>query len=244
MSITAEFLYHGRVYFYCWQMLPIRLDPNIWSRIAPFALYMLFMATVDIVAPYIPSGLDIRWLYGVKVGLVALLLWSLRSYYIELSGIATLRWREWLSASLIGVLVFVVWISLDAPWMRLGDQSEGFNPGNGQYACLLMATRLIGAALVVPLMEELFWRSFLMRWIHNQSFLNVAPQQVGLIALLVSSALFAIEHTEWLAGLAAGVAYGLLYIRSGKIWMPIIAHAVTNGVLGVWVIYTSNWYYW
>ncbi|MFL9710303.1 CAAX prenyl protease-related protein [Methylobacillus sp. Pita1] len=221
-----------------------RLNMPIWSRVAPFALYMLFMAAVDLAARFASTELDLRWLYGIKVGLVAILLWVLRKHYAELRDISSLGAKSWLSATVIGVLVFIAWINLDAPWMLLGDRSEGFNPGSGPDACLLMATRVMGAALVVPLMEELFWRSFLMRWIHNQHFLNVDPRQVSVLALLVSSALFAIEHTEWFAGLMAGLAYGLLYIRSGKIWMPIIAHAVTNGMLGVWVIHTGNWYYW
>lgn len=216
----------------------------ISSRVIPFAVYMLFMAVVDLIGQFAPETFDLRWLYGAKVGLVAYLLWALRKHYVELSGLSLLGFKSWLSAISIGVLVFVAWINLDAPWMLLGGPSQGFNPGQGAEACLLMVTRIVGAALVVPLMEELFWRSFLMRWIHNQDFLKVEPGAVGLVALLVSSLLFAIEHNLWFAGLVAGLAYGLLYIRSKTIWMPIIAHAVTNGVLGVWVIYTGNWYYW
>lgn len=216
----------------------------ISSRVIPFAVYMLFMAGVDLVGQVVPDDFDLRWLYGVKVGLVAYLLWILRKHYVELGGLSLLGYKSWLSAISIGVLVFVVWINLDAPWMLLGGPSQGFNPGQGAEACLLMVTRIVGAALVVPLMEELFWRSFLMRWIQNQDFLKVEPATVGAMALLVSSLLFAIEHSLWFAGLVAGLAYGLLYIRSRTIWMPIIAHAVTNGVLGVWIIYTGNWYYW
>ncbi|WP_264193247.1 CAAX prenyl protease-related protein [Methylobacillus gramineus] len=202
------------------------------------------MAGVDVLEQYGPTGLDLRWLYGVKVALVALVLWILRRNYIELFSEATLDFKAWLTAIAVGVLVFVAWINLDVSWMLLSEPSEGFNPGTGIEGCLLIVTRLAGAALVVPLMEELFWRSFLMRWIQNQIFLQVLPGQVGWLALAVSSALFAIEHSLWFAGLIAGLAYGLLYIRSGKIWMPIIAHAVTNGVLGVWIIYTGKWHYW
>lgn len=216
----------------------------ISSRVIPFAVYMLFMAGVDLAGQVLPDDYDLRWLYGVKVGLVAYLLWILRKHYVELGGLSSLGYKSWLSAISIGVLVFVAWINLDAPWMLLGEPSQGFNPGQGAEACLLMVTRIVGAALVVPLMEELFWRSFLMRWIQNQDFLKVEPAHVGAVALLVSSILFAIEHSLWFAGLIAGLAYGLLYIRSRTIWMPIIAHAVTNGVLGVWIIYTGNWHYW
>ncbi|MCB5188089.1 CAAX prenyl protease-related protein [Methylobacillus caricis] len=217
---------------------------SVWNRALPFAIYIALMAGVSIFEQYGPAGIDLRWFYGIKVTLVALVLWVLRKNYTELFHGSVLDFKAWLTAIAVGVLVFVAWINLDAPWMLLSEVSGGFNPGVGIEACILMATRIAGAALVVPLMEELFWRSFLMRWIQNQNFLKVAPRHVGWMALAVSSALFAIEHSLWFAGLVAGLAYGLLYIRSGKIWMPIIAHAVTNGVLGVWVIYTGNWHYW
>ena len=70
------------------------------------------------------------------------------------------------------------------------------------------------------------------------------PARITIKALLITSVVFAIEHTFWLAGLAAGLIYGLLYIRTQNLWVSVIAHAVTNGVLGVWVIYTGRWYYW
>ena len=37
----------------------------------------------------------------------------------------------------------------------------------------LVAVRWIGATLVVPVMEELFWRSFLMRWFQRTQFETV-----------------------------------------------------------------------
>jgi len=36
----------------------------------------------------------------------------------------------------------------------------------------------------------------------------------------------------------------LLYVRFGRLWVPVIAHAVTNGMLGVWVVATGNWQFW
>jgi len=104
--------------------------------------------------------------------------------------------------------------------------------------------RLAGAALAVPVMEELFWRSFAMRWFQDHDFLKVAPARVGLKALGISAVLFALEHHLWFAGLLAGLAYGWLYIRTGNLWVPILSHAVTNGVLGAWILYTQSWEFW
>ena len=130
--------------------------------------------------------------------------------------------------------------------MTLGEPSAGFVPLTeaGAIDWPWVAVRWIGAALLVPVMEELFWRSFLMRWIEQPVFEGVDPRRVGLRAILLSTFVFVLAHTLWLAAAIAGLAYAWLYVRSGKLWLPVIAHAVTNGVLGAWVIATGNWRFW
>ena len=153
---------------------------------------------------------------------------------------------ELLLAVVVGVVVFVLWVNLDAPWMRLGEPSAGFVPTDlqGRVMWPLVAVRWVGASLIVPVMEELFWRSFLMRWVQSPQFESVVPQRVGLKAVVLSTFVFMLAHTLWLAAVIAGLAYAWLYVRTGKLWVPIIAHAVTNGVLGVWVVTTGNWAFW
>jgi CAAX prenyl protease-like protein len=147
----------------------------------------------------------------------------------------------------VGLAVFGLWIKLDAPWMTLSvDAPPVFIPKNaaGELDWPLISARIAGAALLVPVMEELFWRSFLMRWAQNPVFEGVLPAQVGLRAIVIATFLFVLAHTLWLAAAIAGLAYALLYIRTGKLWTAVIAHAVTNGVLGVWVVMTGNWQFW
>jgi CAAX prenyl protease-like protein len=103
---------------------------------------------------------------------------------------------------------------------------------------------MAGAVLVVPIMEELFWRSFLMRWIDRHDFLRLEPGQVTGYALAVSAAVFALAHTLWFAGLVAGLAYGWLYRRTGSLWMPVAAHALTNGLLALYVVERRAWSFW
>ena len=61
---------------------------------------------------------------------------------------------------------------------------------------------------------------------------------------MASSAVFALAHTLWLAALLAGLAYAWLYRSTGTLWAAVIAHAVTNGLLGAWVVATGQWHYW
>jgi hypothetical protein len=98
--------------------------------------------------------------------------------------------------------------------------------------------------LVVPVMEELFWRSLVMRWIDQRDFLAADPRRATLAAFLISSGLFALEHTLWLAGLLAGLAYAWLYRRTGNLRVAIASHALTNGLLGAWILATHDWRYW
>lgn len=217
-----------------------------WLRIIPFAAFMALLALRGAVPADGSWGIDPRWVYGWTVLIVGgLLLWFWREYG-ELSAQVRPTLRDTLLAVGVGVAVFWVWIHLDAPWMRIGEATATFRPvdAQGQVEWALVAVRIMGAALLVPVMEELFWRSFLMRWIQNATFEAVAPQQIGLKAVVLSTFVFTLAHTLWLAAIVAGLAYALLYVRTGKLWVPVIAHAVTNGMLGVWVVLTGNWAYW
>ncbi|MHB1084284.1 MAG: CAAX prenyl protease-related protein [Thiobacillus sp.] len=216
----------------------------IFARSLPFGLY-LFMLVLEGLLPDWAPGFDVRWLYPVKAGLVALSLAVLWRYFSELKSYG-LPFRHLLLSLAAGLAVLVLWVNLDAGWMLLGEVGKGYNPTNaaGQIDWMLVAFRIAGAALVVPVMEELFWRSFLQRWVQQHDFMTLDPAQIGLKALLIASALFAVEHLQWLAGLIAGLAYGWLYIRTRNLWAPIIAHAVTNGGLGVYVVTTGHWSFW
>lgn len=214
-----------------------------WARILPFITYVAFIVVGDVLERLGVRADALRWLYAVKIGAVVLVMSLFWKEYAELR-IGSLRPAQLLAAVGAGVLVLALWIHLDAPWMSIGSAS-GFDPrSDGGLDWPLVIVRIAGAALVVPLMEELFWRSFLMRWIVAADFQSVDPSQVKLKSFVITAALFGFEHNLWLAGVVAGVAYGVLYLRHRTIWSPILAHAVTNGLLGAWVVATGHWNYW
>jgi len=212
-------------------------------RVLPFIVYLAFLLLTDGLERLGFPSSELRWLYVVKIGAVVAVLWAFRRSYTELA-----EWRlSAASAALAvvsGAVVLVLWINLNASWMAVGS-SAGFDPRtNGALDWLLVMPRIAGAALVVPVMEELFWRSFLMRWMESADFVRVRPAAVGAKAFLVTAVLFGIEHSLWLAGIVAGVVYGLLYMRSTNLWTAVLSHGVTNGLLGVWIISTGQWTYW
>ncbi|MHA4870304.1 CAAX prenyl protease-related protein [Duganella sp. PWIR1] len=213
------------------------------ARILPFALYMGFIVLADLLARAGVDAQQMRWLYPVKIAAVGVALAYFWRDYQELTK-WPFNWRNVMIAVLAGAVVLVLWVNLDARWMVVGD-AAGFDPRDGdRLNWVLVVTRWCGAALVVPVMEELFWRSFLMRWLTAVDFLSVRPAQVKKWAIVVTVLLFGFEHTLWLAGIVAGLVYSLLYVRSGSLWSPVLAHATTNGLLGIWVVATGQWSYW
>ena len=215
-------------------------------RIAPFALFMLLLALRGSLPVDGNVPIDSRWVYGWTVLLVGgVLLWLWREYG-ELAAQTLPNLKETALAAAVGIVVFALWIHLDAPALRISDPTATFRPvdAQGQLQWPLIAVRWIGATLLVPVMEELFWRSFLMRWIDRPQFETVLPQQVSVKAIVLSTFVFMLAHTLWLAAILAGLAYAWLFVRTGKLWVPVIAHAVTNGALGAWVVATGNWSFW
>ena len=213
------------------------------ARIAPFATYLVVLA-LEGQAQHLFTDFDARWLYPLKILLVVGMLVTFRLLYTELRGFKFSLGDAALSLG-AGLTVFVVWVGLDIPWAVIGDAGAGYDPRDaGQIDWLLVGFRLAGAVLVVPLMEELFWRSYLMRWMVQSDFLSVNPTVVTLNAVLISSVVFGFGHHQWLAGIFAGLVYAWLYRRTGHLNYAIFAHAVTNGVLGVWVLTTGQWSYW
>lgn len=215
------------------------------ARVLPFAVYILVLVAGSFLRETLPADWDGRWLYAVQIAAVILALAFFARAFEELRP-STLRWRDALEAVVAGIAVFALWINLDFSWAMLAEPGAGFDPrtASGGIDWALATVRIFGAAAVVPIMEELFWRSFILRWIDKPDFLRLPAAAASWRALGISAVLFGIEHNLWLAGILAGLAYGGLYMRSGKLWSPILAHAVTNLLLGLWVLATGSWSFW
>jgi uncharacterized protein len=233
---------------------PDLLRSNLLAWSLPFAVFMAVLAVrgamgepSTIGEPSASSWHDPRYWYAVQAGAAAVLLALFWRRYGELHARQLLPSLAQAGLAVaVGAAVFGAWIHLDAPWMTLGASSASFTPTNaqGELQWGLVAARVAGAVLVVPLMEELFWRSFLARWIDDAQFERVDPQALSMKAMVLSTFAFVLAHTLWLAAALAGLAYALLYRATGKLWVSVIAHAVTNALLAWWVLRTQQWQFW
>lgn len=218
----------------------------ILARIMPFAVYMLFVGAVEgaqaLGLPLVEAAL----LYPVKAAAVAVALWICipRCPEIRLADLS--RPGDTLFSVLMGIAVFWAWIHLDLPWARIGNP-QPFSPDavdSETTRAALLAIRLAGAAVLVPLAEELFWRSFLIRYLQGGDFRQVDPKKPHLVSFVAVTVLFGFEHNLVLAGMMAGAAYNIVLYRTGSVMQCVLSHAVTNAVLGVWVMMTGAWAFW
>lgn len=222
------------------------------ARYLPFALFMAFIGIDEILRYLAGQGLftltdtTLYYLYPIKTLAVASLLFHYRKEYRELSLKDLANLPTTAASCLLGLLVFILWINMDWSLSATGDP-QGFNPtllpGSGVQIGMT-AFRIAGAVLLVPLMEELFWRSFLMRYIIDHDFQKQPIGAFTWASFLITAVLFGLEHHFILAGITAGILYSLLLYRTRSIAQCILSHAVTNLALAIYVLYTGKWFFW
>lgn len=128
------------------------------------------------------------------------------------------------------------------PALPFNHPSLAYGPAESGW--LLAIGRLLGSVLVIAVIEEYFFRGFLYRWLRGRSFLQIPLGQYDAGAFWTVVLLFGLEHDRWLAGLAAGVVYGWLTLRGGRLAPAIVAHVTTNLVLGLHVMLTGQYGFW
>ena len=166
--------------------------------------------------------------------------------------------RPWLGRPrwwppLVGLGLVVPWIVLaslqrHAGWAEALGERSGFNPfggplGDTASAWSFLAVRAIGLVILVPLLEELFLRGFLMRYVIDTRFWEV-PFGVPTAAALVACSVYAVA-THPAEAFAAIGWFGIMSGVAAATRQPIdciLAHAATNLALGCYVLGTGSWW--
>ena len=183
-----------------------------------------------------------EYLYPLRLIAAGVALWIFRRSYKECD------WRFGWSAPVGGIVVFVLWVGLDRVLGTSSSSSQvptALDAMSAPGRIFWLTVRVLAASITVPIAEELAFRGYLMRRLVAADFDKVDPRQFTWFSLAVSSIVFGAMHgTSWLAGSAAGLGYGWLYARSGRIGDPVLAHAITNILLAVCVLALGQWQYW
>jgi CAAX prenyl protease-like protein len=211
----------------------------IYVRVAPFFIFLVLTFCQGWLGPQGPY-----WMYLVKTLVGAWLIWEMRRYVTEM------RWAISWEAIAVGVAVCVMWVGINDFYPKFSKASPPANPhpvfGQGSaLAWMFVIVHLLGSTFVVPPLEEVFYRSFLYRYFVKTDFLAMPLSLFHPLSFVVTSFVFgALQHYEWLAGILCGMAYQWLVIRKNRLGDAMTAHAITNFLLGVWVIWKGAWHFW
>ena len=196
---------------------------------------------------YVPGGpVGYPVAYAIKVAIVAAVAWFYRSTWSDLRPVPSAS--KLALAILIGLVVFALWIGLEGKYPALGflGKRTAFDPAilEPGWKWAFVTVRFFGLVLLVPLIEELFWRSFLIRWLIDPDFLKVPIGRVTPLAAGITSVVFAGSHPEWLPALLTGLLWAWLLWQTKSLSACVLSHAVANLALGIYVVATGDWKYW
>jgi CAAX prenyl protease-like protein len=224
-------------------------ESPLLARVLPFVLFVLLTSVQGKFGPD-----SAYWLYLLKTLIGVWLIFEMRPFITEM------RWSFSPEAVVVGIAVFAIWVGISGDWTtqsslwnKLGPTHSSTTPPivwnpeanfGPALAWFFISVRILGSALVVPPIEEAFYRSFLYRYFASQNFLSVPLNKFLPIPFLCTAAVFGISHNEWLAGIICGAAYQWLVIRKNRLGDAMTAHAITNFLLGVWVVWRHAWNFW
>ena len=187
--------------------------------------------------------------YPLQVVVLAAFLWFASRHVISFK---TVNLVESIG---LGIAVFVLWIAPDAliPGWRTHWLFSNSIVGTIQSTVapewrsdwMVLIFRTIKAAVLVAIIEELFWRGWLMRWLINPNFEPIPLGTYNAQAFWITAVLFALEHgSYWEVGLLTGIIYNWWMIRTKSLGDLIVTHGVTNLALSIYVIQFEQWQYW
>lgn len=207
---------------------------------AAYLIPFLVILGVGMLARAASAGFES--LYPLRLMAAGAALWIFRLSYKNCD------WRFGWSAPVAGVVVFVLWVGLDRVFGTTPSASAipaGLDAMSAPGRILWLTARVLAASVTVPITEELAFRGYLMRRLVATDFERVDPRQFTWFPLALSSIVFGVLHgSSWIAASAAGLAYGGLYARSGRIGDPVVAHATTNILLAACVLALRQWQFW
>ena len=253
-------------------------ENSLLAHVLPFVVFMVFVEVPKFFKveneelPWYTFAPE-QWVYPVQTVVVGLLLIFFRRHYqfAPLRGLvlATLL-------ALIGIVVWILpsifyhrmgvadWpvhritvpmiIDDEPAWelLGLGERLEGFDPSFFReqvawyWAAVVM--RFVRMVVVVALVEEIFWRGFLQRYLidSRKPFTEIAFGSHSLKAYLVTTLAFTIVHShiDWLACVVFGSLVYWLSVRTRSLFACVFMHGVANLLLGLYTLHTEQWGFW
>ncbi len=241
-------------------------DSATAAHVVPLFVFMAFLAVPGwfrIENPELPwfQKAPEHWIYPLQTLLCGgLLIWFRRHYQLQ-------PWRGFGLAFALAVIGIAAWVTPawwfqklgageNAPewwsWFGLVERKEGFDPTvlaawpMGEAASIFM--RFVRMVIIVPFVEELFWRGFLMRYLNageaswqSVPFGTHSWRAFGIVTALV---MLAHEPEDYLGALVWGSLVYWLAVRTRSLGACVVMHAIGNLMLGIYALRTQQWGFW
>lgn len=215
---------------------------------APFVLFMAGLAAVsaaEAVGITTFAGVvlpPMYWIYPIQTAACAgALLWFRGAY--DFSGTTTLKLLVGLA---VGLLVCGIWVAPQELFHRAA-RTEGFDPGIVPgLTPWMLAARFTRLVIVVPLVEEIFWRGFLLRYLVREDFTAIPFGSCSRFSFWAVVVAFTAVHApaDWPAAFVTGILFNVVAVRTHSLAACVTAHAVANLALGLYICATKQWGFW
>jgi len=215
-----------------------------WPYILPFAVFMVFTFAGGHWKDFYPLS------YALKTVAVAGVICFCWKYYTRV------RWTHLGTGILVGVVGVVQWVGMETLFMshdvfrftRMSESiaADAFRPyeffkDSPMLLVGFYVVRVLGASVLVPVMEELFWRDYLWRSIASPNDFRLhGVGEYDRNAFWIVPLAFAMVHPQWLTSIVWALLIAWLLVKTRSLGACIVAHAVTNLLLGAYVL--ISWY--
>lgn len=218
------------------------------AYILPMAVFLVFIWGGAQGAETAAGNTWYPWAYLGRTVVVGAMLVLFRHSY------ARIRWNHWWLGVIVGIAGVFQWVGmqlfLQKHFAFFGPAEKSFNPEafftEPAAYWAFVGVRLLGTALVVPFMEELFWRDFCWRSVIDfDKFQQVGVGAWSWKAFVAVPLFFSLAHGNWwLTSIVWAFMIGGLLASTRSLGACIVAHAVTNFLLGLYVLQTKQWFFW
>jgi CAAX prenyl protease-like protein len=212
-----------------------------WKYVVPFGLY-IFAADL---ARLVFTGYEQYHIYigyALRTFIVGIVLLRSKDRFPELS-------KKYLSFDIltifIGIFIFILWVGLEGRYPLFFGSNIHYDPTifGSTLMMVLIFLRFFGSVLVAPLIEELFMRSFLMRYIIRPNWEDVPIGAYSFESFAIVTLIFGFSHYRWLPGIITAILLNLLLYRKKNIVPCILAHGIANLLLLIYVVNTTSWFF-
>jgi CAAX prenyl protease-like protein len=240
-----------------------RTTPATAAHVAPFVVFMVltlvpgWLRVENSELPWFQRAPE-HWLYPLQTVVCAALLWIYRRQY-QLA-----PWRGLPLALGLGVLGFALWVGpawwfervggqvpKGLEWLGFVERRVGFDPTvleASQWQWVAVGMRFVRMVVVVPLVEEIFWRGFLMRFLaaEGEAWTRVPFGTHRWRVFWIVSLLVMVAHQpeDYAAAFIWGTLVYYVTVRTRSLGACVLMHALCNLLLGLYVMRTGQWGFW